>query len=103
MDTGGPLIELANCFITKMIFNKANSIKFLIPITSDQIFNRRGWFVIDQLIRILNLCKTNETEFINAIQPVITKVDSNPKDLESYDIDILKLNLQDMFDCYLEN
>lgn len=44
-DTGGDTIEFINSFITKEIFRNANSVKFLVPITLNQIMEDRGFSV----------------------------------------------------------
>lgn len=33
LDSSGDMIELINCLITRMIFNLAKTVKFIVPIT----------------------------------------------------------------------
>lgn len=41
-DTGGDFIEIINNFVIKYIFSKARSVRFLIPLTVDSIYESRG-------------------------------------------------------------
>lgn len=41
-DTNGEMIETINCLINKIIFNKVRSVRFLVPITHQQITVSRG-------------------------------------------------------------
>ena len=41
-DTSGALVELLNSLIAKMIFQNADGVKFLVPITHDQMTLSRG-------------------------------------------------------------
>lgn len=45
-DTGGDFINFINCFINKFLFNIANSIRFLVPITKSQIDTDKGASVV---------------------------------------------------------
>ena len=42
MDTGGDLLEYINCFVNKKLFNIADKVKFLFPITFDSLKEERG-------------------------------------------------------------
>lgn len=55
-DTDGLLINFVNCFINKYIFNICGSIRFLVPITQNQIFEQRGQLVRQQVVLIRNIC-----------------------------------------------
>ena len=46
MDTGGDLLEYINCFVNKKLFNMANKVKFLFPITFDSLKEERGGQII---------------------------------------------------------
>ena len=48
-DTSGDLIEFINCFVNKKIFLRANTVKFLFPVTYNQLTNNRGADVKEQL------------------------------------------------------
>lgn len=37
-DTGGDLIDLVNSMVAKFIFMQANQVKFLLPVTHQQMF-----------------------------------------------------------------
>jgi hypothetical protein len=41
-DTGGQFISLINCFVSKFIFDYANNVRFLIPLTREATQNARG-------------------------------------------------------------
>ena len=41
-DTNGEMIETINCLINKIIFNKVKSVRFLVPMTHQQITVNRG-------------------------------------------------------------
>ena len=72
LDTSGDLIELMNFLICKMVLNKAKSIKFIIAITKNQIYDIRGDPVIQTMRSILDMCSGSYEDLIKAIQPVIT-------------------------------
>lgn len=76
-DTSGVLIEFVNCFIAKLIFLKAKTIRFLVPITYGQVHESRGGAVRDQVELLENIFQANIGKVINAIQPLLTKC--NPK------------------------
>ena len=42
MDTGGDLLEYINCFVNKKLFNMADKVRFLFPMTFDSIKEERG-------------------------------------------------------------
>ena len=104
MDTGGPLIELINCFICKSMFNQAKSIKFIVPVSRLQISNSRGKSIIEQIQKILNLSWLSHSDLIEAIIPVITKVEPQQEDLnEEDDLEILQANIHNILKNYLQN
>jgi hypothetical protein len=74
-DTGGDLISFINSFVNKKIFQLANKVKFLIPLTSQQLSDARGKGVRDQIEVIQEICRNaDQTEVMASIQPILTKV-----------------------------
>jgi len=49
MDTGGDLLEYINCFVNKKLFNMADKVRFLFPMTFDSIKEERGGQIIKQV------------------------------------------------------
>lgn len=46
-DSSGEMIDLISCFTDKFLFMNAKSIRFILPMTLDQIDNTRGQKVRD--------------------------------------------------------
>lgn len=95
LDSGGDLISFINSFVNKKLFSIAHEVKFIIPITLDQIRDSRGQKVRDQIQVIQNVCHGCElNEAIKSIQPVITKVRQNDED---FDLDYIKSDMFEQF------
>lgn len=92
-DTGGDMIELINCFVDQYIFNQSNSIRFLCPITYDQIYAARGDGVRSLVKQIQMMSLVHPADIVGSIQPVITKCKQSQEDL---DIDLLRTELEDI-------
>ena len=73
-DTGGELIEFINIFVTKELFRRAKSVRFLVPIPQAQVSDARGKGPREQIKVIQRICEADLSMMIDAIQPVITRV-----------------------------
>lgn len=83
-DTGGSLIDLVNCFITKKIFQKANTVKLILVLTATQIEQNRGQAVKDTLRVIQNICKGDLIDTIKSVQPILSMCKPNSEvDIET--------------------
>ena len=58
-DTSGPMFDIVNSFMNKIIFGKAKSIKILVPMSRHQISICKGQYVIEQMKLVLKLCTRN--------------------------------------------
>jgi hypothetical protein len=81
-DTGGELIEFVNVFVTKEIFKRSKSVKFIVPIPHAVIGEARGKQTREQIQVIQQMCKADLTLMIDAIQPVLTRVNTKTTDDE---------------------
>ena len=79
-DTGGDFIEIINNFVVKYIFLKAKSVRFLIPLTVESIYQSRGQVLSKQLATICRMTNVSYTEMSKAIMPIITKIEPNEED-----------------------
>lgn len=93
-DSDGDLIEFVNCFINKSVFKRAKSLRFLIPITLNQLKENRGMGVREQIRNLKDICSSNLIEMIDSVLPLLTKCKPNDEDL---DIDERRINLQEQF------
>lgn len=98
-DTGGDTIEYVNSFITKEIFRHANTVKFLVPITLNQIMEDRGHSVRQLVETIRFVCQSNNEDLLESIQPILTKC--NPKN-QDFDIDNIRALLWQQFQTILQ-
>ena len=73
-DTSGDLTHFINSFVTKEIFQRAKNVKFLLPITPQQIEEQRGKAIRQQIQVVQNLCQGNLDNLIKCMLPVLTKV-----------------------------
>lgn len=76
-DVNDKIVDVLNNFLTKSLFVRAQSVRFIITITLDQVDNERGKMVRDQIETVRQMCMQNLSELINSLQPIITKVDKN--------------------------
>lgn len=94
-DTGGDLIEFINIFVTKELFRRSKTVRFLVPIPNGQVTDCRGRGPRDQIKLIQQICEADLMQMIGAIQPIITRV--KPAD-DEFDLitmrDTLKLQFQ---------
>lgn len=94
-DTDGDLVELVNCFVNKSIFKRAKSLKFLVPMTINQLKENRGMGVREQVRVLKNICNTSSLdEFAHCMLPILTKCRPNDENL---DIDEKRSNLLQQF------
>lgn len=49
VDTKGLFADCINSFMSKLVFNKAESIIFIVPITQEQILDARGMKVMEHI------------------------------------------------------
>lgn len=73
MDTGGDLLEYINCFVNKKLFNIADKVKFLFPITFDSLKEERGGQIIRQVKILQTVCQESLADMINSVLPILTK------------------------------
>jgi hypothetical protein len=76
-DTNGDIIEVLNTFLTKCLFVKAISVRFIITITIQMVKEGRGQMVREQIETVREICMGNLTDLINSLQPLITKIEKN--------------------------
>ena len=91
-DPDGDLIEYINCFINKSIFKRAKSLRFLVPLTINQLKENRGMGVRDQIRILKDICSSNLNDFKDSVLPLLTKCRPNDEEL---DIDEKRINLQE--------
>ena len=91
-DTGGELIDFCNTFIIKHIFQKAKTVKFIIPMPLAQINDGRGRGPREQIQVIQRICSLSLEAMIQSILPVITK--AKPGD-DNFDLDNYKQIMSD--------
>ena len=78
------MIDLVNCFITKKIFEKANSVKLIVVLTATQIEQNRGQAVKDTLRVIQNICQGQLIDTIRSVQPILSMCKPNSEiDIET--------------------
>lgn len=78
----------------KLILKNAEQLRFIVPISYDQIKESRGNKARHQLQVIKNMINTDYSKLVASIQPIITK--GVPGDDEA-DIDFIRSNLHDIF------
>ena len=78
-DTSGELVEVINSLIIKRIFMKAESLRFVVPLTYNTIKDERGHRVRLHGNLIKRTFKDNLGEFVHSIQPLITKCNAKDK------------------------
>ena len=99
-DTGGELISFINSFVNKKIFQLAKEVKFLVPLTSQQLSDARGKGVREQIQVIQEISRNaDQTEVIKSILPILTKVRQN----ELFDIDERRQTISHLLLKELEN
>lgn len=90
-DTGTDLIELVNIFVTKELFARSKTVRFLVPIPHLQVTEARGKGPREQIKLIQKICDADLLQIIDAIQPVITRVKHNDEEFDIIQIrEILK-------------
>ena len=86
-ETLGEMFDIFNVFVLKMIFKYAQYVRFIVPISFNQIKESRGNRARKHIEHIRNMINGNQTELIESIQPIITKaVPGN----DEADIDLLR-------------
>ena len=73
MDADGPFFDLLNSFIIKFLFENAKTVKFLCPLTNNEIEQVRGKSVFDLFNQLKLMCPNHLMSFVDSIIPVITK------------------------------
>lgn len=73
-DTGGDLIEFINIFVTKELFKRAKTVRFLVPIPHGVVSDARGKSTREQIQVIQQICEADLLSMIDAIQPILTRV-----------------------------
>lgn len=91
-DSRGDLIELVNIFINKELFRRSNSVRFLLPIPHGQINDARGQATREQIRVIQQICEADLDQMIDAILPVITRVDVKDEDFDLEDVQEILLS-----------
>ena len=84
------MIEMINCMINKIIFNKVNTVRFLVPLTHDQINVGRGGEVQRQIGIINMICQENIEAVASSCLPIITKVAQVKEDKDCNSIDVYR-------------
>lgn len=74
-DVNDEIIDVLNKFLTKSLFIRAKSVRFIITITYEQIMEGRGQLVREQIQTVREICHENLDDLIKSLQPVLTKVD----------------------------
>lgn len=95
-DTSGPMIEMVNTFMNRIILRKAQNVKILMPMQIEQITGGRGSAVRQQFQTIQNMIGAIDPNIADSIIPLVTK--ASPTDQENSDIDVLRNNLSDQLD-----
>lgn len=85
MDTSGPFIDLVNCMVIKYIFDQASSVKFICPITIDEINESKGKGLRDLIDQLQIMCDSHIVNYVNSFIPVITKCKTNG----DYDLEMI--------------
>lgn len=94
-DSGSELIELVNVFMTKELFRKSKTVRFLVPIPHLLIEDAKGKGPKDQINLIRDVCEADLTQIVDAIQPVITRVKLEKED---FDIEQIRGTLKQQFE-----
>ena len=81
-DSSLDAIDTFNGFISKLIFKKARSVRFLFVVTYDQLRDSRGMNFASQCQVLENMLKFSDPETVAAaIQPLINKCDPRKRDI----------------------
>ena len=92
-DSGGTKFDFIVSFLNKKLFQKAKTVRFLVPITKVQIENNRGRDIIDHLIVLEQIYKGCIDNICDSIQPILTTVNINLIDEDEFDLDSMKSQL----------
>lgn len=71
-DTGGSLVDLVNCFVTKKLFQMAREVKMILVLTVPQIEQSRGQAVKDTMKVMQSVCQCDMQTMCQSIQPVLS-------------------------------
>ena len=94
-DTSGSLIEFVNCFLSKQIFQRSSTVRFLVPLTLVQLSESRGADARSLIQTLHCICQSNLNNMMDSIQPVLTKCKPNDPEL---DIDVIRATLREQFE-----
>lgn len=87
-----------NTFVFKIIFNYANKIRIIAPLTKPQVTESRGQGARRQLQAIQHMCNADLDLLGEAILPVLTKC----KPGDDIDIEVVKSTLFEQFQAEVE-
>lgn len=97
-DTDGPMADMINSFLLKMMFKFLTKVKLLVPISLNQLTNQRGTQTKETIQTLQSLCSTSLRDLASSVQPVITQVKKSDKP----DLDVFKGQIGDAMISYLE-
>lgn len=82
LDTGGDMMQFINHFMNILIFRKCRSVRFLVPLTLDEINDARGAAVRQHFTSIQSLCNRGPSQLMDSILPILTKVKPNEHEFD---------------------
>lgn len=77
---GGTLIEIVNNFLVNYMFKKAKRVRFVLPITSQQVTAASNQELKKQLDTVMLMANASVADLSKAMLPLITKVTPSCKD-----------------------
>jgi len=86
-----------------MIFNRAKSVRFLVPLTQQQLNIGRGMEVCKQIEILKMICQENLEAITNTCIPVITKVKPVAEEAESDGLVNIKCILDEQLKKFNKN
>lgn len=87
LDAGGEMMRFVNHFMNILIFRKCASVRFIVPLTQDEINDARGAAIRQHFNSIQGLCNRGPSQLKDSILPLLTKVKPSEED---FDLDLIK-------------